>query len=101
MRIDLHRLFAREIAAGVQGIDPDIHERTAACVFSLRAPLVAPDVESKGALDGLNCSQPAFANQLDRAQVYRFEMAAVADHQLLTSRLRGSNHGSHHRNGQN
>jgi len=51
-------LFAREIAAGVEGINADVEERTATREFPAETPLAGRDVETKTALDGPGRAHP-------------------------------------------
>src|SRR6266853_3170989 len=98
MGVDLHWFFARKVTASVEGVDPHVHERTAPGHFSLSAPFVRLDVESKCAFDGLDLAQPALANQLDSPLIHGFKMAAVTDHQLLFCALAGGDHLARFRN---
>ena len=54
MSVNGHRLFAREITACVQTVDPHIHQRTAPSQFPVGPPFIRPDVKSEGTLNGLN-----------------------------------------------
>jgi len=51
------RLFAGEVAAGVEGVDADIEDGAAAGEFPVGAPLAACDVEAEGAVDGLDLAE--------------------------------------------
>ena len=91
---DVLRLFAGEIAAGVERVDAHVEQRAAAGQFLVRAATRSGrDVEAEGALDGLHLAERAVANQLDGAQVGGLVVAAVGDHQLHVGGLAGGDHG--------
>src|ERR1700728_663012 len=68
-RFEAGRLFAGEIAAGIQRIDTNVHERAAAGHSLVKTPLARVFDKAIGALYGLNCAEFAVPNQLNRAQV--------------------------------
>ncbi len=86
------RLFAGEIAAGIERIDADIVERAAAGKLLAEAPFAGRDVEAECAFNGLHLAERAVANELDGAEIRRLIVAAIGDHQLDVCGLAGGNH---------
>ena len=89
---DVFRLFAGEVAAGVEGIDAYVEERSATGHLLAEPPLAGGDVESEGAIDGLDLAERTGANELDGKEVGGFVVAAVGDHELDVGGLAGGDH---------
>src|SRR5579862_4719062 len=80
--LDLARLFAGEIAGGIEAVDAYVHQWSAASQRAIDAPLASRDVEAESALDGLHLADLSGADYLDGLDVHGVVLAAIGDHQL-------------------
>src|SRR5688572_1699063 len=75
------RLGPEEIPGGVDAVDADVVQRSAAHVL-LRPDVVCPDGHRERRIEELRFADPAAAYEIDRLQVDFLEVQPVGDHQL-------------------
>ena len=86
------RLFAGEVAAGVQRIDAYVEQWAAAGELFIGAPFVRAHVEAEAAFDGLYLAESAVMDHADGLEVGGLVVAAVGDHELHVGGFAGGNH---------
>ena len=85
-------LLARQVSCSLQGIDPHIHQGTAAGQLALQAPDVGFRVIAEIGVDHLQSTELLAARDAHAFQVMRLELAAIGDAQHAVRGAHGSDH---------